>query len=177
MKKLLVAFLALQILSACQTKNPSGAGSEAELQFQRWAPTPPMGWNSWDCYGPTVVEAEVKANADYMAKNLKKFGWKYVVVDIRWTVENDKSGGYNQTDPVYTMDEYGRFTPAVNRFPSAAGGKGFKPLAGYVHARGLKFGIHIMRGIPVIAVNKNTPIFGSEAKLRISTLLKVSACG
>ena len=164
MKKLLVAFLALQVIIACQTKNPSGTVSEAELQFHRWAPTPPMGWNSWDCYGPTVVESEVKANADYMAKNLKKSGWEYVVVDIRWTVENDKSGGYNQTDPVFTMDEYGRFTPAVNRFPSAAGGKGFKPLAEYVHARGLKFGIHIMRGIPVIAVNKNSPIPGSEAK-------------
>ena len=164
MKKLLVAFLALQVIIACQTKNPSGTVSEAELPFHRWPPTPPMGWNSWDCYGPTVVESEVKANADYMAKNLKKSGWEYVVVDIRWTVENDKSGGYNQTDPVFTMDEYGRFTPAVNRFPSAAGGKGFKPLAEYVHARGLKFGIHIMRGIPVIAVNKNSPIPGSEAK-------------
>jgi hypothetical protein len=164
MKKLLMVFLALQVLIACQTKNQSGAGTEAELPFHRWALTPPMGWNSWDCYGPTVVEAEVKTNADYMAKNLKKFGWEYVVVDIRWTVENDKSGGYNQTDPVYTMDEYGRFIPALNRFPSAAGGKGFKPLADYVHARGLKFGIHIMRGIPVIAVNKNTPILGSDAK-------------
>jgi hypothetical protein len=164
MKKLLVVFLALQVLIACQTKNQSGSGTEAELPFHRWALTPPMGWNSWDCYGPTVVEAEVKTNADYMAKNLKKFGWEYVVVDIRWTVENDKSGGYNQTDPVYTMDEYGRFIPALNRFPSAAGDKGFKPLADYVHAKGLKFGIHIMRGIPVIAVNKNTPILGSDAK-------------
>jgi alpha-galactosidase len=164
MKKLLLAFLALQTLIACQTKNPPGDGSEAELQFHKWAPTPPMGWNSWDCYGPTVVEAEVKANADYTEQNLKKSGWEYIVVDIRWTVENDKSGGYNQTDPIFTMDEYGRFTPALNRFPSAANGKGFKPLADYVHARGLKFGIHIMRGIPVIAVNRNTPILGSEAK-------------
>jgi alpha-galactosidase len=166
MKKLLIAFLTLQGLIACHTNNQSGAGSEAELPFHTWALTPPMGWNSWDCYGPTVVEAEVKANADYMAKNLKKYGWKYIVVDIRWTVENDKSGGYNQTDPVFTMDEYGRFTPALNRFPSAAGGKGFRPLANYIHARGLKFGIHIMRGIPVIAVNNNTPVLGSDAKAR-----------
>ncbi|MCX6334912.1 MAG: amidohydrolase family protein [Bacteroidia bacterium] len=133
-------------------------------KFHTWAPTPPMGWNSWDCYGPTVVESEVKANADYMSKHLKKCGWEYIVIDIRWTLENDKSGGYNQKDPVYTMDEYGRFTPALNRFPSAAEGQGFKPLADYVHSKGLKFGIHIMRGVPVIAVNKNTPILGSEAR-------------
>ena len=164
MKKLLVAFLALQVLIACQTKNPSGAGTEAELPFQRWALTPPMGWNSWDCYGPTVVEAEVKANADYMAKNLKKYGWEYIVVDIRWFVENDHSGGYNQEDPIYVLDEYGRLTPALNRFPSAANSKGFKPLADYIHGKGLKFGIHLMRGIPVIAVKNNTPVLGSEAR-------------
>ena len=164
MKKLLVAFLALQTLIACQTKNPSGTDSEAGLKFRRWAPTPPMGWNSWDAYGPTVTESEVKANADYMAEKLKKFGWNYIVVDIRWYVENDKSGGYNEVDPIYVLDEYGRVTPALNRFPSASDGKGFKPLADYIHSKGLKFGIHIMRGIPVIAVKKNTPILGSDVK-------------
>jgi hypothetical protein len=136
MKKLLIALLALQFLYACQTKNPSVTGSELKQSFHKWAKTPPMGWNSWDCYGPTVVEAEVKANADYMAENLKKFGWEYIVVDIRWYVENDKAGGYNQDDPVYVLDEYGRLTPALNRFPSASGGKGFKPLADYVHQKG-----------------------------------------
>lgn len=124
----------------------------ASMSFKDWAPTPPMGWNSWDCYGPTVEESEVKANADYMAEKLRKYGWEYVVVDIRWFVKNDKAGGYNQTDAVYLMDDYGRYYPAVNRFPSAEGGKGFKPLADYVHSKGLKFGIHIMRGVPKIAV-------------------------
>jgi alpha-galactosidase len=167
MKRLLVFVFVLQsILQACQTKNKSGSESEAELPFQMWAPTPPMGWNSWDCYGPTVIEAEVKANADYMAKNLKKYGWEYIVIDIRWFVENDHAGGYNQDDPIYVLDEYGRLTPALNRFPSAADGKGFEPLAGYIHSNGLKFGIHIMRGIPVIAVNKNTPILGCDIKAK-----------
>src|SRR5687768_7565418 len=91
--------------------------------FHQWAPTPPMGWNSWDCFGPTVTEAEVKANANYMAKYLKTSGWEYVVVDIRWYVGNDKAHGYNETDPDYVLDEYGRFMPAINRFPSAEGGK------------------------------------------------------
>jgi hypothetical protein len=120
-----------------------------------------MGWNSWDCFGPTVTEAEVKANADYMSKYLKSAGWEYVVVDIRWYVANDKAHGYNQKDPQYNMDAYGRLLPAENRFPSAANGKGFKPLADYIHSKGLKFGIHIMRGIPVAAVQKKTPILYS----------------
>ena len=129
--------------------------------FHSWAPTPPMGWNSWDCYGPTVVESEVKANADYMAAHLKKFGWQYIVVDIRWYVDNDKAHGYNEKDPSIVMDDYGRFQPSLVRFPSSANGAGFKPVADYIHSKGLKFGIHIMRGIPKEAVNKNTPIQGS----------------
>jgi hypothetical protein len=60
------------------------------------------------------------------------------------------------------MDEYGRLLPALNRFPSAANGMGFKPLADYVHGRGLKFGIHIMRGIPRQAVERNLPIKGTK---------------
>jgi hypothetical protein len=133
-----------------------------EGEFKSWAQTPPMGWNSWDCYGPTVEEHEVKANADYMAKNLKQYGWEYCVVDIRWFVENDKAGGYNQTDPRYVIDDFGRYQPAVNRFPSAKDGKGFKELADYIHSKGLKFGIHIMRGIPKVAVERKLPVKGTQ---------------
>ena len=125
-----------------------------------------MGWNSWDCFGPTVTEDEVKANADYMAAYLKEYGWQYIVVDIRWYVENDKAHDYNQKDAIIVMDEYGRLMPAVNRFPSAAGGKGFKPLADYVHDKGLKLGIHLMRGIPKLAVEKNTPVWGSNVSAK-----------
>ncbi len=130
--------------------------------FKTWAPTPPMGWNSWDCFGPTVEEHEVKANADYMAANMKSYGWEFIVVDIRWFVENDKAGGYNQKDPRYVMDEYGRYLPATNRFPSAKNGKGFSDLAKYIHQKGLKFGIHIMRGIPKKAVENKMPIKGTN---------------
>jgi hypothetical protein len=130
--------------------------------FYEWAPTPPMGWNSWDCFGPTVVEDEVRANSDYMAKYLRKSGWEYIVVDIRWYVANDKSGGYNEKDPIYNIDSNGRFLPAVNRFPSSADGKGFKPLADYIHSKKLKFGIHVMRGVPVIAVENNLPVLGTN---------------
>lgn len=127
------------------------------------APSPPMGWNSWDAYGTTVTEQEVKANADYMAKNLKKFGWQYIVVDIQWYEPNAKAGGY-RADAELVLDGNGRLLPAVNRFPSAAGGKGFKPLADYIHKLGLKFGIHIMRGIPRQAVRANLPVLGTNTK-------------
>ncbi len=136
-----------------------------EQPFHKWALTPPMGWNSWDCFGPSVVEAEVKANADYMATHLKDFGWEYVIVDIRWYVDNQTTGHYNSyatSDFVY--DEYGRYMPSPTRFPSAADGAGFKPLADYVHNLGLKFGIHIVRGVPKEAVFNNLPIKGYESK-------------
>jgi len=132
--------------------------------FESWAQTPPMGWNSWDCYGPTVVESEVKANADYMAAHLKASGWEYIVIDIRWYIENDKAHGYNEKDAVFVMDEYGRLLPSPVRFPSAANGAGFKPIGDYIHSKGLKFGIHIMRGIPKEAVRKNTTVLGTQVK-------------
>jgi len=156
-----LGFIALCIfLFACSPqKTLTSSGSK---DFKQWAQTPPMGWNSWDCYGPTVEEHEVKANADYMAEKLKAFGWEYVVVDIRWFVENDKAGGYNETDPRYVIDEFGRYQPAVNRFPSAKDGKGFRPLADYIHSKGLKFGIHIMRGVPKVAVDRKLPIKGTN---------------
>lgn len=148
---LVLAVISLSVSAKAQISN-----------FKQWAQTPPMGWNSWDCYGPTVEEHEVKANVNYMAKNLKKYGWEYIVVDIRWFVENDKAGGYNQKDPRYVMDQYGRYLPALNRFPSAKDGQGFKPLADYIHKKGLKFGIHIMRGIPRKAVEDKLPIKGTN---------------
>ncbi len=138
------------------------AYAQPKRDFHSWAAAPPMGWNSWDCFGPTVTEDEVKANADYMSAHLKKFGWEYIVVDIRWYVANDKAHGYNEKDPQYNIDPYGRLLPAENRFPSAKGGKGFKPLADYLHSKGLKFGIHIMRGVPILAVKQNLPIKGTD---------------
>ena len=124
------------------------------------APTPPMGWNSWDSYGTTVREEQVKANADWMAEHLAKYGWNYIVVDIQWYEPNAQGHDYKPGAPL-TMDAYGRLLPALNRFPSSANSAGFKPLADYVHSKGLKFGIHIMRGIPRQAVERNLSIKGT----------------
>lgn len=127
--------------------------------------TPPMGWNSWNCYGASVTEEEVRGNAEYMAKHLKQFGWEYVVVDIQWYEPDIRSSAYRPFAPL-EMDEYSRLIPAANRFPSSAGGKGFKLLADYIHSLGLKFGIHILRGIPRQAVHANTPILGTAVRAR-----------
>lgn len=120
-----------------------------------------MGWNSWDCYGAAVTEDIVRKNADFMAKHLKKYGWEYITVDIQWYEPNAKTHEYTPFAKL-CIDEYSRVIPAENRFPSSAGGKGFAPLAEYVHSLGLKFGIHIMRGIPRQAVYERTKIKGTD---------------
>lgn len=133
--------------------------------FKSWAKTPPCGWNSWDCFGAGVNEEQLIANADYMAKHLKQYGWEYIVCDIQWYEPKACSNDYNNFAEL-CCDEYGRLIPAQNRFPSSNGGKGFKPIADYIHSLGLKFGIHIMRGIPRQAVHANLPIKDSEYTAR-----------
>jgi alpha-galactosidase len=144
------------------------------LPYHKWAVTPPLGWNSWDIFGTTVTEQQIKEQADAMAKYLLPSGYKYLTVDIQWYEPESKSHSYNPNS-ILTMDEYGRLTPGLKKFPSAADGKGFKPLADYVHSKGLKFGIHIMRGIPRQAVEKNTPVLGTNVKAQ-DIALKSSIC-
>ncbi|MDE7297670.1 MAG: glycoside hydrolase family 27 protein [Lachnospiraceae bacterium] len=136
------------------------------MNKNQFAVTPPMGWNSYDYYDTTVTEADVKANADYMAAHLKQYGWEYIVVDIQWYAHDAGSQrDRHQYIPFWDveMDEYSRLLPDPARFPSSAGGKGFGPLADYVHSLGLKFGIHIMRGIPRIAAHQHGKILGTDA--------------
>jgi hypothetical protein len=119
------------------------------------APTPPMGWNSWDAFGLTIDETDFRANAAVLAK-LKPLGWTYAVIDEGWYMD-DPFGNKEETRR-YQLDAHGLLIPAVSRFPSSAEGAGFKPLADWVHAQGLKFGVHIVRGIPKRAVRDNQPI-------------------
>ncbi len=125
----------------------------------------PMGWNSWDCWGAAVTEDTVRKNAEFIAKHLKPYGWEYVVVDIQWAAPNAKGHEYEPFGEL-NMDEYSRLIPAENRFPSSKGGRGFAPLAEYVHSLGLKFGIHIMRGIPRAAVHSGGVIYGTDIKAK-----------
>ena len=139
----------------------TACGMHAQQQGTALAPTPPMGWNSWDSFGTTVTEADIRDAARVMHDKLQSFGWQYITVDMEWSTRNPKAEG-GRADQQYTLDAYGRYTPAVNRFPSAANGAGFKPLADYVHSLGLKFGIHVLQGIPREAVARNLPVWNSS---------------
>ncbi|WP_433967411.1 hypothetical protein [Tunturiibacter gelidiferens] len=119
----------------------------ATAQDKALAPTPPMGWNSWDAYGPTVNEAQFRANTVVLAAQLKEFGWEYVVIDEGWYLQNPENMSMPQALH-YTVNLRGQYEPAPNRFPSSATGRGFKPLSDAVHDDGLRFGIHMLRGIP-----------------------------
>jgi alpha-galactosidase len=124
-----------------------------------WAPKPPMGWNSWDCFCVTITEQEFLANADYVAKHLKPFGWEYVVLDLAWYADiSVDHHSYKNVNIPQNIDEYGRLIPCPHKFPSSINGVGLKFITDYVHSLGLKMGLHIMRGIPVQAVQLKTPV-------------------
>ena len=146
---------------------------QAQDQSANLAPTPPMGWNSYNSWGAAVTETEMRQNADYLAKELKSYGWQYVVVDYCWSYPHPPGSTQNNPPqfrlkkdnapvPWLGMDQYGRLLPDLRKFPSAQNGTGFKALADYVHSLGLKFGIHVMRGIPRQAVWAKSPILGTN---------------
>ncbi|MDR1787563.1 MAG: glycoside hydrolase family 27 protein [Treponema sp.] len=125
------------------------------------AAVPPMGWNSWDCFAAAVTEAQLLENAAYMRDRLLPFGWEYLVCDVQW-YEPLAGTGRGEYVPFaeLCMDSCSRLVPAENRFPSAAGGRGFAPIAEKIHGMGLKFGVHLMRGIPRQAVHARMPVTG-----------------
>lgn len=152
-------FLSIALSCACLLGFAQIDGTESPMR--QWALTPPMGWNSWDCYYSSVNEEITMQNARYLRDHLKEYGWEYVVVDIRWYANHPSNGGgnYNQSSPDCVLDAYGRYLPSPTRFPSAmqnGENKGFKAMADSIHAMGLKFGIHIMRGLPKYILNSPT---------------------
>jgi hypothetical protein len=147
------------------------------------AATPPMGWNSWDAYGLTITEPQFRANVAVLRDQLLPFGWNYAVIDEGWFFENPTDRP--TPDKLrYALDPYGRYVPVPARFPSAVvsgtpaplespadathklpatiEATSFAALGTWVHAQGLKFGIHIVRGIPRAAVERNLPIQASD---------------
>ena len=126
----------------------------ADPHYWQWAQTPPMGWNSWDCFGAGVWQTDVLANADYIDKNLKAHGWSVVTIDIQWYEPLAHTTEYRK-GAILETDTNGRLLPATNRFPMTAESRGFKPIADYLHARGLKFGMHLMRGVPRQSVDRD----------------------
>lgn len=151
------------LLFVCLLVAAGSVIAQTPKNYHSWAPTPPLGWNSWDCFGTSVTEQQIKDQADAQAKHLLSSGYNYLTVDIQW-YEPESRGHSYKPGALLTMDEYGRLTPGLKKFPSAADGSGFKSLAAYVHSKGLKFGIHIMRGIPKQAVEKNLPVLGTTVR-------------
>ena len=141
---------ALTLASLVFNSGPATAATQAS--------GPPMGWNSWDAYGFTLDEQTFKANAEKLAE-LRSYGWTYVVIDEGWYMDNPR--GAHLAERSYQLDRRGLLVPSQKRYSSAANGAGFKPLADWAHGRGLKFGLHIVRGIPKQAVERNTPIAGT----------------
>ncbi|XHR27586.1 MAG: glycoside hydrolase family 27 protein [Chthoniobacteraceae bacterium] len=147
----------------CAPAHGSNLGStEQSPRFWEWAQTPPMGWNSYDAFGTSITEDQTLENASSMRDLLLSHGWNYIVVDARWydyvSPDDDRDFNKQRVGAHLTADQFGRLMPATNRFPSSADGRGFKPLADKIHAMGLKFGFHLMRGIPRQAVTAGTPI-------------------
>jgi hypothetical protein len=164
---LFIAFAVMMLINSCNQSQPVTADKITGVKscVDDLAKTPPMGWNSYNCFGGNVTEVEVKANADYMAEKLKQFGWEYIVVDFLWYCDDQDSWEkFANRRPHQYIDEYGRLIPSVKLHPSSEGGKGLKPLGDYIHSKGLKFGLHIMRGIPRQAISGNTSIKNSTAK-------------
>jgi hypothetical protein len=177
MKRCFPGLLLLSVLAI------QSAGAQTPLV----AATPPMGWNSWDSYGLTITEAQFRDNVKVLVSDLKPAGYNYAVIDEGWFFFNPEDR--NKPDTLhYAIDHYGRYVPVPARFPSstAVGAPGlasetwvqppdtptpklnttiestsFKALADYVHSQGLKFGIHIVRGIPRASVERNLPIADS----------------
>jgi hypothetical protein len=152
------AILASTLITMLAIAQPTTSPS---LKFHEWAQTPPMGWNSWDCFGAGVNEEQTLANADYIDKNLKSHGWNIVTIDIQWYEPQAHTDQYRK-GATLEMDANGRLLPAANRFPMTKDSRSFKPIADYLHQRGLKFGLHLLRGIPRQAVTRNVPILGSD---------------
>jgi alpha-galactosidase len=169
---LMVVVMASQLVAQRGEATAGGTQSGATQNGEAAAERPPMGWNSYNCYGSAVHEDEVKANADYVAMHLRSCGWQYIVVDFLWAYDNppgslignpfQKTLADGSYIPWLAMDAWGRLLPQVNKFPSAFGGKGFLPLSTYIHSQGLKFGIHVMRGIPRQAVWARSPVWGGK---------------
>ncbi|AWB68961.1 glycoside hydrolase family 27 protein [Saccharobesus litoralis] len=171
--------------TSSQVSSPAAQDNTTSL-LTKVAEKPPLGWNSFDAWDSRVTEEDYRKTVDFMAENLLEHGWEYAVIDYIWW--NPEPGAYNTKDSyvrrvghpnirlnedgsmkypeAVTLDEYGRLQPAPERFPSSAGGKGFKPLADYVHSKGMKFGIHIMRGMHRQAWYLDTPIKGTDKTAR-----------
>ena len=166
MKVSWACLLLISVLANSPASTQSPSPSAQTTPAAKVALTPPMGWNSWDAYGLTITEDQFRANVQVEANELKSLGWQYAVIDEGWFLKNPE----DRPKPdllKYQIDANGRYIPVPARFPTAIAkgslddSSSFKALGAWVHAQGLKFGIHIVRGIPRVSVDANLPVAGS----------------
>mgnify|MGYP001143138924 FL=1 len=122
---LVIVFTFAQFISTGVMSNPAIAASPLNDGL---APTPPMGWNSWNKFGGDIDQWKIMGMADAMVKNgMKDAGYEYINIDDNWMAK--------------TRDQNGDFVPDPTRFPD-----GIKAVADYVHSKGLKLGIYSSNG-------------------------------
>lgn len=137
-------------LSVSRSTHIAYASPRVALENNGAATTPFMGWSTWNYIGSHPTEANVEAQAQVVASQLKSHGYNYILLDDFWYL-----------NPSTTVDQYGRWAVDTSKFPNGLSG-----LASYVHGLGLKVGFYLTPGIPVAAVNQNTPIEGTSYHAR-----------
>jgi alpha-galactosidase len=161
MKNLILILTSSFLIISCNNFSSATKNETGGLKIK--AQTPPMGWNSWNCLDFRATEADIRKVADYMSENLMKYGWEYVVIDAGWYYPPEITCNDGKMDNLpQNLDKYGRLIPDEKKYPSSANNAGFKELSDYIHSKGLKFGIHIMRGIPWNATASNLPVKNSN---------------
>ena len=135
--------------------------SSSFAQQNRLAIKPPMGWNSFDSYGVYLHEKAAFDNLKVLADKYRPYGYEYFVVDNGWFGEYKLRPGTIYSVERHASDvninEFGLLQPSSCYFPN-----GFLKLINECHSKGLKFGLHLMRGIPRKAVELNLPIQGTK---------------
>ena len=153
--------IALSITFGCTNTEKKETKNTAIKQETKLAQKPPMGWNSFDSYGVYLHEDAAMANLEAFAEKLKQHGYEYFVIDAGWFGEFELKEGTiypaEKHAKKLNFNEYGLLQPSKTYFPN-----GLKPIIDRCHELGLKFGLHLMRGIPRAAVEQNTRVKGTE---------------
>ena len=159
-----IAMAAILILSNSCNNTPSNKSTDA-AHTARFAQTPPLGWNSFDSYGVYLHEKAALDNLEAFAKKLGPHGYEYFVIDAGWFGEFELQEGtiypVEKHAAKLNINEYGLLQPSKTYFPN-----GLKPIIDRCHDLGLKFGLHLMRGIPREAYRQNTKIKGTAYSAR-----------
>jgi hypothetical protein len=127
--------------------------------------TPPLGYNSFDSYNCHIYEEVAMKEIDAFIEKFAPHGYEYFVIDNGWFSSPKTTQFKGYMVPVeakakpedVSVDESGIVQPSKLFFPN-----GLKPMIEKLHAKGLKFGVHLMRGIPRVAVERKLPIKGTK---------------